>query len=56
MFRLYRVKAVLITFYGALVEDEHYVRARSVDDAILEGVRVFTQAGEELCEVEASLA
>jgi len=55
MFRLYRVRAYLVTRLGALVEDEHMCRARSADDAMLQALKIFTEFGEEILEVEASI-
>lgn len=56
MFRLYWVSAHVITALGHYVLEVEYVRAISPEAAIVAGLDIFTQAGEEWLDVEVRLA
>lgn len=56
MFKLFTVKARLISKLGHIFTDEELVRATSLEEAIIAGLKVFTSHGEEMLWVEAALA
>jgi len=56
MFQLYHVMVILQGEANDLFPDDQFVRAGSIEAAIVEGVRIMTRDGDRLVSVRVRLA